>query len=126
MANSVFESLYHEELYLLPAHTLIVLHKPWNEHSEEEKTLLEKILGSVKLGLPSVRIITVSNLNEAIIKTYTPSRIISFGVPADSVSGKYQHTELAGVSIICADALASLDDARKKNLWLALRQMFSL
>ena len=51
------ENLYSEELYSLPPKVLIVISKPWSEIQEDEKTLLGKILGAVKLSLSSVQII---------------------------------------------------------------------
>ena len=73
------ESLYSEELYNIPPKVLIVISKPWSEIQEDEKTLLGKILGSVKLSLSSVQIINRVEFGFDDFNSYRPVCIIAFG-----------------------------------------------
>jgi len=123
---SVFENLYPEELYLIATSTLILVDKPWHEITDEEKMLLNKILGSVKLSLAMV---TVQHRQDTSVNDLLPlnvERLISFGVAVSPVQKRYEFVPVDGVQAIVADGLSDLDDSRKKNLWLALRQMFGI
>jgi len=100
--------------------------KPWNSVTENEITQLSKILAAVKTNLASVQILTRETTTLESLQTFIPDRIISFGVPFEPAIKSYENTEANGVKIIYADALDSLDDARKKNLWLAMRSMFGV
>jgi hypothetical protein len=126
MGTPVFENLYQEELYVLPPRTLVLLDRPWADLTDEQKTLLTRILGSVKLTQASVQFFTAGNVAIGDLAAFNPARIISFGPAIAGVIGLYQFTELEGIPVICADALDKLDDPRKKSLWGALRQMFAL
>lgn len=126
MGANVFENLYQEELYVLPKRTLVLLDREWSALSEEEKVLLTRILGSVKLVPVSVQIYTTASVNVKDLAAFDPARIISFGPVIDGITGLYQFSEVDGVPVICADSLERLDDPRKKSLWGALRQMFGV
>lgn len=126
MSVAPFEHLYQEELYLLPPKTVVVIDRPWNEVSDNDRTLLIKILGSVKLGLANVQIITLKHLGIDDLAAMEPERLIVFGANVKEVTRLYEYTTASGVPVICADSLPALDDGRKKNLWLALRQMFKI
>ena len=120
------EYLYQEELYADRANILIVLAQGWNELSEENQLLLKKILGSVKLDLAAVQIITSQEFNLVDLKAYSPQQIIAFGSKLKGSSAQYQLLSEEGISIIQADSLSSLDDPKKKSLWIALKQMFNI
>jgi hypothetical protein len=124
--SSVFENLYHEELYLVPARTLVLVDKPWGEITEEEKILLNKILGSVKLSVATVQILHNNALSVTDLLPFNPSRVISFGVSLSPVQKTYEYIPIDGFDVIVSDGLSNLDDARKKSLWVALRQMFGV
>jgi hypothetical protein len=126
MGTNVFENLYQEELYLLPERTLVLLDRQWHELTDEQTVLLTKILGSVKLTPALVQIFTTGNTSIEQLAAFNPARIISFGPTIGGISGLYQFAQVNGVPVICADALDRLDDARKKSLWTALRQMFGI
>jgi hypothetical protein len=126
MGTNVFENLYQEELYLLPERTLVLLDRPWHELTDEQTVLLTKILGSVKLTPALVQIFTTGNTSIEQLAAFNPARIVSFGPTISGISGLYQFAHVNGVPVICADALDRLDDARKKSLWAALRQMFAI
>ena len=52
----MLRNLYQEELYRIPGKVIVVISRPWEEITYEDRTLLSKILGSVKLSLASVQI----------------------------------------------------------------------
>lgn len=126
MAGSVFESLYQEEIYLVRPRTLVLLDKAWTDIPENERTLLTKILGSVKLSLATVQILhrESADLNE--LSALNAERVIAFGTRLSPVHKQYEYVPVDGYHVIVSHSLSALDDARKKNLWLALRQMFGL
>jgi hypothetical protein len=126
MSEAPFEHLYQEELYMIPPRTVVVIDRPWNEITDEDRTLLAKILGSVKLGLANVQIISGTQFLMNEIAAMEPERLIAFGASVKDVSRLYELTTTSGIPVICADSLPALDDGRKKNLWLALRQMFKI
>lgn len=116
--------LYQEEIYKIKDQVLIVLSSPWQSISQEEKTLLSKILGAIKLSLDSVQIISKKNLDFKFIKNYAPKWVLQFSNDSDSEFPYYIVTSIEGVSIIKSHVLADLDDARKKSLWMALKGLF--
>jgi hypothetical protein len=124
--TSVFANLYQEDLYAIPARTLILIDRPWAEISEDQRVLLNKILGSVKLSIATVQILYRGNLSVNDLLPLNPGKVISFGVELMPVQKKYEYVPVDGLHIIISDGLSSLDDVRKKNLWLALRQMFGI
>lgn len=123
---AALENLYHEDLYQLPPRVLIVLSDRWEDVSEENRTLVAKILSSVKLSLPLVQIITRSEFSPEDVAAFAPTRIIAFGATLKAPHKLYENTILGTTSVIAADALTQLDDARKKSLWQALRVMFGI
>jgi hypothetical protein len=124
--TSIAENLYQEDLYQIPPGVLIILSKDWSELREEDKALLTKILGSVRLNLAVVRIITRESFTAEDLAPLNAARVIAFGATCKTVSGTYQNLLMDGTPFIAADALEVLDDVRKKNLWLALKQMFAI
>src|SRR5687768_14253808 len=126
MSTSPFEHLYHEDLYLLPSRTLVLLDKPWEKLSETDQALLLKILSSVKLSLAAVQIIHCEDLSINDVERWLPKRVIAFGVRVSPVQKSYECVPINGLPVILSDGLSGLDDAKKKNLWLALKQMFGI
>ena len=124
--TSSFENLYQEELYFIAPKVLIILSTDWGSISEPDQVLLGKILGSVKLTLASVQIISRKEFEVSDIVTYNPSHIIVFGSQVKSVSGTYELRSIQEIPIIVADDLPKLDEAKKKSLWVALKQMFKV
>lgn len=124
MDATIAQSLYSEELYRIPGKVVIVLSKPWNEILPDEKTQLSKILAALKLRLESVQIVQCKSL-EALLPL-SPSKVISFGPLLKSDATYYEATAHEGISLIHADALNQLDDAKKKTLWIALKAMFGI
>ena len=124
--TTVSTATYQEELYQIPSRVLIVLSRNWNEISDEEKTTLSKILAAVKLNFAKVHIITRKAFTPDELSAYAPSKIISFGASLKTSSKLYENLPFGSGSIISAEDFPLLDDAKKKSLWLALRQMFGI
>jgi hypothetical protein len=124
--SSSLESLYQEELYSLPSPVLFILNQPWESISEPDKTVLTKMIGALRLSLASVRIITRPEFTLADIAAYAPTKVIALGARFKASPDLYKHLSQDGVSVVAGDALPALDDVKKKNLWLALRQMFGV
>jgi hypothetical protein len=124
VSTSPLSYLYNEELYQVPPLIVVVTGKPWEKFSEDERSLLSKILGSVKVGLSSVRVLTKASVSTAELMAIGSPRILIFGSKAEIAP--YQLVQAQGFSVIRADDLTSLDDAKKKSLWLALKSMFAL
>jgi hypothetical protein len=114
--------LFQEEIYNIPANTLVVLAKPWDSYSSDEKGLLLKILGSVKLSLASVQVIVQPELR--LWDLPHPHKVLVFGSKSDGKS--YTCEQAQGFTVLKADDLPQLDDAKKKSLWLALKEMFAV
>ena len=104
---------------------LIIVSKAWDEYSAEDKLLLSRILGSVKLNLASVQIITQDTLSLTSLNSYRPSKILVFGSASHGIN-PYEATQVQGFSVLKADDLQQLDEAKKKSLWNALKNLFGL
>jgi hypothetical protein len=118
--------LFQEEVYNIPLGILVIVPKPWHTILEEEKALLAKILGSVRISVGSVTIMTQRDVSMEALQVYKPAKVLIFGSSVNADVKPYDHVVLNGVSVINAHDLSELDDARKKSLWLALRQMFGV
>ena len=118
------ENLYTEELYAIKPKVLIIIATPWSSLQDDEINLLSKILNAVKLSLSSVQIVTRTSFTVDDFKTFQPSHIVSFGTALQNKTSLYQAINLGNISVVLADELRNLDDARKKNLWLTLKQVF--
>jgi len=117
---------YQEELYKIHPKVLVVIPRSWAEISEEEKALLNKILGSVKQSLARVDIVTLKTFSPEELSAYGASRIISFGSTLNTSTKLYEHLTIDQSQVIVAEDFPLLDDAKKKSLWLALKQMFGI
>lgn len=120
----LLENLYQEELYQIKSKVLIVLSRPWSEISNEETILLGKILNAVKLSLAAVQIITRTEFAVEDFKLLKPTCIIVFGATLKDSTKMYENLSIGGISVVVAEELRHLDDSRKKNLWLTLKQVF--
>jgi hypothetical protein len=120
------ESLYQEELYILPSPLLIVLSKSWDELSTDELTTLTKMLNAVKLNLASVQILVRKDFSMDELIVYSPERILAFGATLRSSTSLYESLTIGGASVIISESLDNLDEAKKKSLWTALKKMFNL
>ncbi|HEX6889658.1 MAG TPA: hypothetical protein VF141_03160 [Chryseolinea sp.] len=127
--SNAVEHLYQEELYSLGPKVLVIIPIPWDTLSESDQLLLSKILGSVKRTLASVQVLTLKEVDIDVLLFYRPSRIIAFGTSI-KVQGEiiqpYKSFRHDQILVIQADRLDQLDDAKKKNLWNALKDMFQV
>jgi hypothetical protein len=121
---AAYEFLYQEDLYQLNDSILILVDKPWEEIAEEDKTLLNKILGAVKLTMDKVQVLHRTNISLQEVMTFQPSKIISFGTKLQEINEFYTVVNHQGISFISSEALSSLTDISKKSLWAALKQLF--
>lgn len=122
--SNAYDFLYSEDLYSIKDPILIILDKPWESIPEDEKALLSKILGSIRLTLDHVTILHESAMGIEMLKIYQPCRVISFGVKLSEAHPPYQYHLSPEVSFIQADSLGTLTDITKKNLWVALKAGF--
>jgi hypothetical protein len=123
---SELESIYQEDIYLIPAPLLIIISKPWHEVSEAEVDTLSKMLKAIKLSLASVQILVRNEFEVSQLSAFSPTRILAFGATLTKPFKHYENINSGGVSIIISESLDQLDDQKKKSLWTALRVMFSL
>jgi hypothetical protein len=114
--------LYSEEIYKVSPKLLIVIDKPWSNVTNDEKILLDKILKALKQSLASVQIQTRREFSIEDFKVFTPSFVLAFGSKLRNSDKMYEEIQMDGTSIVVADDLDQLDDVRKRNLWLTLRE----
>lgn len=124
--TSLYESLFTEDLYVIPPAVCIVLDGAWDSLPEDERNLLQKILGSVKLSTSSVRILTAARVDPGMIASFNAEKVLAFGPAVESSIPLYEATRVDGIDIIATHPLSQLDDARKKSLWLALKKAFNI
>ena len=62
-------------------------------------------------------------MTDSELKELGSQKVLLFGTQAQV--NPYEHVQAQGFSIIRADELGALDDAKKKSLWLALKTMFA-
>jgi hypothetical protein len=120
MNQALQESIFLDSIYKIEEPLSVILHKPWNTISEDERTLLAKILSSIKQSLQSVTIIhsEIFYVDEQINST-----VILFGSKASPAITPYSLVKFGSNQLIQADGLAELNDAKKKTLWAALKQL---
>ncbi len=124
--ESVNEYIFTEDIYQLPPKPVVIIDKPWMEISQEEITLLSKILGAINHSLDSVTIVSQSSLDLSNL-SYTPKAAICFSSAPKGLS-LYDPLEAEQVSIVISEPLSSLisSDSSKKQLWQALKKQFKL
>lgn len=126
MSTALYPHLFQEELYRVSPSTIVILSRAWEDYSAEEKELLSKILRSVRLSLSGVRIISSPSVNPETLAIQSPSGVLIFGADTTQEIPFYKNTEREQFSVIRAHDLRDLDDIRKKELWMALKQMFRI
>jgi hypothetical protein len=124
VSSAPVSHLFTEEVYTIPPVILVITSRPWENLSEDERSLLAKIIGSVKVSMSSVRVIYRQATTLQELETFNSQRILIFGVSVPIAP--YQLVQAQSFTVINADDLAKLDDAKKKSLWLALKSMFTL
>ncbi len=125
MEPSLLDAIFSEEIFLIPAKVTVVIDRPWKLVSSEEKILLEKILGALKLSVDKVSVLNVA-LTDLELPSDKVEKIISFGVPF-SGAPHYEVSSLGPIPMVISDSLDKLltNDESKKMLWQALKRLFS-
>lgn len=126
MDVSLAKATFNEDLYDLRPRVLVVIPSEWETISEVNQVLLARILGSVKLSLAAVQVISAPSFSMKEATIYKPSAILAFGVDFAGAAPHYEVKKIDGAQVIVAHAIHDLDDARKKNLWAGLKQLFQL
>ena len=125
-ASTTLEKLYQEDLYRIPSRVLVIVSKPWEEISDSDKLVLHKMIGAVRQNMDAVQIITRSAFTIDDIAALSPTKILTFGATPTPPLKHYELSAIDGIPVIASESLDQLDDARKKILWVALKQMFAL
>lgn len=125
MSASPLTHLFGEDLYQIPVPVTVILRRSWEQYSSEEKALLSKILGSIKLDIAAVNVTSRTSISVSELKGMRAEKLLIFGTAIDQFK-PYEHDRAQGFSVVRADDLSDLDDAKKKSLWLALRNMFGI
>ena len=126
MNATIAKHTFQEGVYRLPGRVLVLLPNGWDAVTDSEQQLLTRILSSVKLSLAAVQVISANSFSVAEASTFNATTILSFGVPFTGLDQPYQATTFDDLTVVYADPVGTLDDVRKKNLWVALRQAFKL
>ena len=122
--TSAFKTIYREEVYSISSPVTVIIGVPWADINDEQRQLLSKILLAVKQSLDSVRILSLSSFD---LSSYheKPSKAIAFITPPKGL-GLYEVVQTNEAAVIFSDSLNALlvDDAAKRKLWAALKEMF--
>lgn len=121
MTQTPEQLIYTEDLYQIPSRVLVLIPVSWQTLPEEDVTLLTKILTSARLSISGVQILNLQEVSVNDLKIYTPTLILSFGVPIKPAAKRYTVETIDSITIIQSDALSTLNDATKKELWTALK-----
>lgn len=124
--SSALSYLYQEDLYTVPATVVVVIPRPWHNILDSEKALLAKILGSVRVSMDSVTIVSREAVTINSLHILKAQKVLIFGASVSGGINSYEHLNLEGISVIRADDFGALDDGKKKSLWLAMKQMFGV
>lgn len=119
------QTAYSEEIYNIREKTTVILTKAWNDLADADKLQLQKILQAVRSSLAAVRILHQPVLDLSQLKP-VPGRIIYFGDPVPGLT-QFECIQTDGTVVLAPHLdVLSTDDAGKKKLWIALKQMFGL
>lgn len=124
--SSVVPHLFQEALYHFTSPAVVVLRREWVEYSEGERQLLQKILTSVHVDMNAALMLARPVLDFDELNIHAPSHVFVFGSQLPADVQKYQPQKAHGFDVIAADDLDALVDQKKKDLWAALKQMFSV
>lgn len=127
--KELLENLYSEEVYNIPRHSaVVVLSEPWEKLGEAETILLSKILTAIKLSMASVKIVMLPVLdleNESHVSMCTSDVLLLFGTSVKQSVEPYKKVIIKNFRIIQSEPLHLLDEKKKRDLWLALKDLFA-
>lgn len=116
--------LYEKEIYSQPETTVVLLKKNWTDLTEDEVTLLNKILGAVKVNPAGAVFIKSSEIDYSLLNNYRAGKTLAFGFlsPEQETHSFLTHQNN---KIVFSPELSSLNDNEKKILWGNLKKAFS-
>lgn len=126
MDQEVFETTYQEEIFQIKPKPVVVINVGWEKLGEKERELLTKIISALKISLDSITIASRPNLETTSFKGKT-NKLIYFGDLPTGMS-PYELIESDDLSFICSESLTQLldNEASRKQLWVALKKLFSV
>lgn len=125
LQREAIEQTFTEDLYKIPGRVIILLPQIWSALSPNEIELLSKILGAVKLKMAQVQILVKGKADLAELQVFNPPVVLSFGSKIAQVNTPYHVSSWSGIKMLQADTLGAFDEAKKKQLWIALRELFN-
>lgn len=118
--------LFQEEIYSIAPKPVVLLQQPWEALSDDEKQLLTKIIAALRTSLDAV-VVRSQPVFDLSAWKQKPARLIYFGEVPKGIP-YYEVVQSDGVALVAAASLKDLlpDDAARKQLWGALKQLFLL
>jgi hypothetical protein len=126
MEQEVFETTYQEEIFQIKPKPVVVINVGWEKLGEKERELLTKIISALKISLDSITIASHPKLEITSFAGKT-NKLIYFGDLPSGIS-RYELLESGDLSFICSESLTQLldNEASRKQLWVALKKLFSV
>jgi hypothetical protein len=126
MDQEVFGTTYQEEIFQIKPKPVVVINVVWDKLGDKERELLSKIISALKISIDSITIISQPTLDLASFTGKT-HKVIYFGDLPIGIS-RYEVLESGGLSFVCSETLTQLIDseASRKQLWVALKRLFSV
>lgn len=122
----IAQNLYQEDLYNIRGKVVVVLPDAWEKVNEADRNVLIRMINAVRINFAAVTVIQRTSLSATDLQVFAPEKVLVFGVPVSPLPTLYTLSSLGETPLIAADKLENLDDAKKKILWGALKQMFAL
>jgi hypothetical protein len=116
--------LFDKEIYTQPETTVVLLKKSWADLTEDEVSLLNKILEAVKVNPAGAIFIKTADVDYSLLNNYSAGKTLAFGflTPEKETHGFLTHQKN---KVVFSPELAALNDNEKKILWGNLKKAFS-
>jgi len=120
----LLDTLYPDGVYKATSAPVVVLDRPWEKASNEERVLLGKILTAIRHSPESVTIQWQPALDLSQWKA-KPAKLIYFGKTVKGIP-LYEVITVHGTTLVAAEELSALlqQEGARKKLWTALKTMF--
>lgn len=120
----IIETTFQEALYAIPPKPVVAIATSWDALTENEKGLLDKILGSVKLSLNHITVISTTQL-EVLKWPNKPGQVLAFGLDLKGFT-HYEPFQVHDITVILAPGLSALESDKegKQKLWAGLKKVF--
>jgi DNA polymerase III psi subunit len=121
----LFNSIYGEEIYVVPPNLWVTLDIPWNDVTVDQRELLNKILLAIGSSIEAVRIIHQKSFDVSAWKE-KPQHVLAFLVPPKGLT-PYEVIQTSETTVIFSASLQQLtsDDTAKRKLWAALKSLLA-